>query len=77
VRPLTPPSPPGGCVEGEGERVRGQFTNSKEVNLFLIGQFWHMGMFFFRTQLKMLPVPRSSRRASAWRLMQTLFEVAH
>jgi len=52
VRPLTPPSPPGGLCRRDEERVRGQFTNPKEVNRFLIGQFWHMGKFFFRTQLK-------------------------
>jgi hypothetical protein len=70
-----PALPPGGCIKGKRERVRGQFANSKEVNRFLIGQFSHMGKFFFRTRLKKLPVPESSRLGSVWRFIQTLFEV--
>jgi hypothetical protein len=64
-------------MKGKREKVRGQLTNSKEVNRFLIGQFWHMGRFFFRTQLKKLPVSRSSRRASVWRLKHIFFEVVN
>jgi hypothetical protein len=59
-----PALPQGGCIKGKREKVRGQFTNSKEVNRFLIGQFWHTAKFFFRTRLKKLPVPKSSRRDS-------------